>query len=38
MWDRVKELAISRTRNWISGMTENEIAIATAKIEEYIKV
>ncbi|VDN52891.1 unnamed protein product [Dracunculus medinensis] len=37
MWDRVKELAISRTRNWISGMTENEIAIATAKIEEYIK-
>uniref|UniRef100_A0A9J2Q9L0 Histone deacetylase domain-containing protein n=1 Tax=Ascaris lumbricoides TaxID=6252 RepID=A0A9J2Q9L0_ASCLU len=37
IWNRVQELKIARTRDWIPGMSDADKQLATEKILEYIK-
>ncbi|EFO24809.1 hypothetical protein LOAG_03674 [Loa loa] len=37
LWNDVQELKVARTRDWIDGMSDEDICIANEKINEYIK-
>ncbi|VDO17318.1 unnamed protein product [Brugia timori] len=37
MWNDVQELKVARTRDWIPGMSDDDICIASEKVNEYIQ-
>ncbi|VDM10903.1 unnamed protein product [Wuchereria bancrofti] len=37
LWNGVQEFKVARTRDWIPGMSDGDVCIASEKINEYIK-
>ncbi|VDK48929.1 unnamed protein product [Gongylonema pulchrum] len=37
LWNAVQELKVARTRDWIPGMSDDDVKIARAKVNEYIQ-
>lgn len=38
LWNAIQELKVARTRDWIPGMSDEDVKVAQAKIDEYVQV